>query len=95
MKESYKGEDFFIRETEKYLRNIAIYFIFRYFLKSCYDGEIVPYINLMTISIFILAFLFSKGDFSLENCSEIAKNFSKEIEYSKENLEALSFETLF
>lgn len=95
MKEKINGEDFFIRETEKYLRNIAIYFIFRYFLKSCYDGEIVPYISLMTTSIFILAFLFSKGDLSLENCSEIAKNFSKEIEYSEENVEALSFETLF
>lgn len=95
MKEKINDEDFFIRETEKYLRNIAIYFVFRYFLKSVYDGEIIPYINLMTISVFILAFLFSKGDLSLENCSEIAKNFSKEIEYSEENLEALSFETLF
>lgn len=95
MKEKINGEDFFIRETEKYLRNIAIYFVFRYFLKSVYDGEIVPYINLMTMSVYILAFLFSKGDLSLENCSEIAKNFSKEIEYSEENLEALSFETLF
>lgn len=94
MKESFNGEDFFIRETEKYLRNIAIYFIFRYFLKACYDGEIVAYINLMAISVFILAFLFSKGDFSLENCSEIAKNFSKEIEYSEENTEALSYENL-
>lgn len=95
MKEKINDEDFFIRETEKYLRNIAIYFIFRYFLKACYDGEIVPYINLMTTSVFILAFLFSKGDLSLGNCSIIAKNFSKEIEYSEENLEALSFETLF
>ncbi|MBQ5315129.1 MAG: flagellin lysine-N-methylase [Oscillospiraceae bacterium] len=94
MKEKINDEDFFIRETEKYLRNIAIYFVFRYFLKSCYDGDIIPYINLMTMSVFILAFLFSKGDLSLKNCSEIAKNFSKEIEYSEENLEALSFETL-
>ena len=30
-------------------------------------------------------------DFSLENCSLIAKNFSKEIEYSDENVEALSY----
>lgn len=91
-KKSYKGEDFFIRETDKYLRNIAIYFIFRYFLKSVYDDEIMPYINLMTISVFILAFLFANGkDFSLETCSEIAKNFSKEIEYSEENVEAISY----
>lgn len=89
MKESYKGEDFFIKETDKYLRNTAIYFVFRYFLKSVYDGEILPYINLMAISVFILAFLFYKSDHSLKTCSQIAKNFSKEIEYSEENVEAI------
>ena len=94
VKNDRTNEDFFIKETDKYLRNIAIYFVFRYFLKSVYDGEIVPYINLMAISVFILAFLFSKGDLSLENCSFIAKNFSKEIEYSEENTEALSYENL-
>ena len=84
-------EKIFVPKTEKYLRNIAVYFIWRYFLKSVYDGEIILKINLMATSVCLLSFLFSKSDFSLENCSLIAKNFSKEIEYSDENVEALSY----
>lgn len=71
--------------------NIAVGVILGYFLKSVYDGEIILKINLMATSVCLLAFLFSKSDFSLENCSLIAKNFSKEIEYSDENVEALSY----
>lgn len=91
MKESITDEKIFVPKTEKYLRNIAVYFIWRYFLKSVYDGEIILKINLMATSVCLLSFLFSKSDFSLENCSLIAKNFSKEIEYSDENVEALSY----
>lgn len=88
----FSGEDFFIPETEFYLRNTAVYFIWRYFLKSVYDGEISHKTNLMATSVFILSYLFfHKGDFSPEALSEIAKNFSKEIEYSEENLEELGY----
>ncbi len=92
MRESVNSDEkIFVPKTDKYLRNIAVYFIWRYFLKSVYDGEITPKINLMATSVCLLSFLFSKSDFSLENCSFIAKNFSKEIEYSDENVDELSY----
>ena len=88
--EIFSEREIFAPETDGYLRNIAVYFIWRYFMKSVYDGEISPKINLMAISVAVLSFLFSYGgDFSVDACSLIAKNFSKEIEYSEENLYAL------
>lgn len=88
--ENFSERDIYSPETDGYIRNIAVYFVWRYFMKSVYDGEISPKINLMAISVAVLSFLFSyEGDFSVDACSLIAKNFSKEIEYSEENLYAL------
>lgn len=88
--ENFSEQDIYLPETDGYLRNIAVYFVWRYFMKSVYDGEISPKINLMAISVAVLSYLFLyEGDFSVNASSLIAKNFSKEIEYSEENLYAL------
>lgn len=79
------------RDANSYLKNIAVYFIWRYFMKSLFDYEVYSKVWLAVIStlfierMFILAYSEGKG-LTLERCSILAKNYSKEIEYSEENL---------
>ena len=73
-------------EVYSYLKNICVYLIWRYFLKGVFSGEILSYIKLMAISFIVLKDMLSKSDLSFESCAEIAKNYSKEIEYSEDNL---------
>ena len=84
-------------ETDKYdtyLKNIAIYFIWRYFLKGVYDEEILSKVRLMAVSIAMIKLMYLEAEFSeempdAEKCSMLAKNYSKEIEYSQENLDKI------
>lgn len=83
-------------DTEQYLRNIAVYFIWRYFMKAVFDEDVIPQISLTAISITVIAYLFehnrtADGILTLESCAETAKAYSKEIEYSPENCEAVQF----
>lgn len=78
------------KNYETYLRNLAIYFIWRYFLKSAYDFDVLTRINLMINSVCALGYLFEQGkDFSLDSCATLAKSFSKEVEYSDINVDLL------
>lgn len=79
----------------KYLENIAVYFVWRYFLKGVFDEEILSRIKLMAVSVAVIGFMFAckwleQGSITLNDCAEIAKNYSKEIEYCEENLDALA-----
>ncbi len=81
-------------ETEKYLRNIAVYFIWRYFMKGAFDGEILSRVKLMAVSVAIIGYMYlckwlENGTLTHNDCVRLAKNYSKEIEYSEENLEAV------
>lgn len=82
-------------EEIKYLRNIAVYFIWRYFLKGVFDEEFLSKIKLAAVSIAVLGYMFccckhEKGILTLSDCIEITKNYSKEIEYCEENLNKLA-----
>ena len=82
-------------QIDDYLKNVAIYFIWRYFLKGTFDFEILSKVKLMVISIAVIrCMLFCEWleneDISLEQCINIVKNYSEEIEYSEENLELLA-----
>lgn len=82
------------QEIWGYLKNISIYFIWRYFLKGVFDEEIISKISFMAISIAILKVLYfgtwiETGDLTLENCINITKKYSEEIEYSDENLQKI------
>lgn len=70
----------------KYLKNISVYFIWRYFLKGVFSGEVLSSVKLMATSFVVLRDMFSKSDMSFEQCALIAKNYSKEVEYSEDNL---------
>ncbi|MBO5937496.1 MAG: flagellin lysine-N-methylase [Clostridia bacterium] len=81
-------------KVDLYLKNIAVYFIWRYFLKGVYDEEIISKVMLMAISVAMIKLMYKKALLSgealaLENCSLLAKNYSKETEYSEENLEKI------
>lgn len=82
------------KETDLYLKNIAVYFIWRYFLKGVYDEEILSKVVLMAISVAMIKLMYKNAALSEESlcgdiCSQLAKNYSKEIEYSEENLEKI------
>ena len=77
-----------------YLKNIAVYFVWRYFLKGVYDEEIISKIMLMAVSIAMIKLMYLHKHLSLtaltdEICSITAKSYSKETEYSEENLEKI------
>lgn len=81
-------------EAEKYLRNIAVYFIWRHFLKGTFDGEIFSRTCLALSAVLVISVLWidrwlDEDELSTEDCAEMAKNFSKEIEYNEENLSAM------
>ena len=82
------------KEVERCLKNIAVYFIWRYFLKGVYDDEIISKTFLMALSVVTIKLMFEREiqsgeSLDSEKCSQLAKNYSKEIEYSEENLEML------
>lgn len=77
-----------------YLQNISVYFIWRYFLKGVFDNDIISKVKLMVISITIIKTLYfckwlETGVLTLNDCINISKNYSKEIEYSEDNLYAI------
>lgn len=80
--------------VEQYLCNIAVYFIWRYFMKGTFDSEIVSRVKLMAVSVAVIGYMYlckwlESGTLSHEDCAQLAKNYSKEFEYSEENLEAM------
>lgn len=81
-------------DVSLYLENIALYFIWRYFLKGVFTGEFLSYVKVMAVSIAVIEYFFrcfikKNGYLSFENCVDIVKNYSKQVEYSEENMENL------
>lgn len=74
-------------EQESYIRNIGVYFIWRYFMKGVFDEEIYSRVTLAVMSMVVVRIMFgAETETNLEHCSILAKNYSKEIEYSEENI---------
>lgn len=76
-------------EYEKYIRNIGIYFIWRYFMKGVFDEEILSKVKLAVISMAVTGYIFTAENADFEKSVILAKNYSKEIEYSEENLNTI------
>lgn len=82
------------REHIPYLRRIAAYFLFRYVMKSVYDGNVLGYAVFSVLSVIFTGQLFrcgavGRGKCGFAECADIAKNYSKETEYCEENMEKL------
>lgn len=78
-------------EVEDYLKNISVYFIWRYFLKGIFDGDILSKVKLMYVSCLVLRYLFfckwfECSNLGLEDCINIVKKYSEEVEYCEDNL---------
>ena len=63
---------------------------------AVFDADVISKINLTVISVTVIAYLFEyqrkeNENLTLESCSEIAKAYSKEIEYNEDNCEAVQF----
>lgn len=81
-------------ESDLYFKNIAVYFIWRYFLKGVYEEEIFSKVMLSAVCTAMIKLMLIKEKVSgslptAEHLSLLAKNLSKEIEYSQENLEKI------
>ncbi len=76
-----------------YLKNIAEYFIWRYYTKDSVSQDYVVSTIFAVVSVCVIALLWEmkwlENGLTEDDCIEIAKNYSKEIEYSTENVEKL------
>ena len=72
--------------------HLAVYFVYRYMLKSVYDGDVLGKIKLMAASVLLIAWLdiahwHAAHAFCKADQVRLAKRYSKEIEYCEENLQ--------
>lgn len=88
-KEAISTSDFFRfldEGAKKYFTNLLCYFIHRYFL--CDEADYVQSMSFAVASaLLILAIFYVGGDYTVESIVAEAKNFSKNVEYSEENVE--------
>ncbi len=72
-----------------YQRNLLIYYIYRYFLKGTFDGEILSKVKLAAVSTAVISYLVSRNKADFTETVNICKLFSKQTEYSQENIDML------
>ena len=85
--ESWETRSPWLRTHGQFLQNLAVYLCFRYFLRACLDGDVAGrcrFIVSACLTVLALA-LTEDGPFPL-----LAKDYSKEMEYSEEALDAIS-----
>lgn len=81
-------------ETELYLENVAVYFIWRHFLKGVFSEEFYSAVFFTALSCEVIRFLsvccyHEDGKFDITDFIRIAKDYSKETEYSEKNMSVL------
>ena len=90
-----------VQEREREYINLTAYFVFRYFMKAAYDHDVYGKAQLITANYLVLQemdFLrwIQNGEkYGFEDRMELIHIFSREVEYSEENLEDLAEEFLF
>ncbi len=84
------GEEQQKPDISVYQKNLLIYFIYRYFLKGVFDGEILSKVKLAVVSTAVISYIIRKSSGDFADIIDICKLFSKQIEYSQENIDLLS-----
>jgi lysine-N-methylase len=84
-----------IQERDYEYEHLAVYFVYRYFMKCRTDGDIYSKGCLAVFCILLIRILdtvkyIENGGLSKEDRVQNAKDCSKEIEYSEENLALLA-----
>ena len=77
------------RDITLYQRNLLIYYIYRYFLKGTFDGEILSKVKLACVSTAVISYLAARERADFCGTVNICKLFSKQTEYSRENIDLL------
>ena len=82
---------------ESYMEHLMSYFIYRYLMKSCEDNNLIDKVKFAILSCLIIEQMneYCKRNHILKTPQEIARIYSKEIEYSQENMEIIFEELLF
>ncbi len=80
--------------------HLTVYLIFRYFLKAAFDGDALGRLTQAVGMVLTIAALGAwqwqqTGTFSLADQIEVARQYSKEVEYSDDNMETLAEAFLF
>ena len=75
-----------LKQEEHYIINLCRYFLWRYFLKGVFDGEILSKVRFAVVSPLIIRLLCGE-DRSFASWLENSKLYSKQMEYSDENRE--------
>lgn len=78
--------------------HLAVYFLYRYFMQAVYQEDITSPVTFTVLSVLIIALAdreryLRTGEFTIEDRYEIARRYSKEIEYCTENMDALADES--
>lgn len=81
------------RQVYEY-EHFSVYLLYRYFMEALFDGDVLGKIKFLVMSVLIVRLMdidcYQKGmAFSQWNRIQITKQYSKEIEYCTENMEAL------
>ena len=81
-------------ESNRYLQNIVIYFVWRYMMQSIDDGDLMGHLGFAAGSTAVIRYLFAchlteHGALTQADCIRIAVNYAKEIEYAEENRMAM------
>lgn len=68
------------------LENLAVYFVFRYFITAAYDGNLIDKSRLAAVSLIAVSRLQAASG---EDIVQTAQKFSKEVEHSANNMDKL------
>lgn len=82
---------------DSYVEHLMSYFVYRYFMKSCEDDNLIDKVKFAILSSLIIVKMneYCQEHDMLRSPVEIARIYSKEIEYSQENMETIFEELLF
>ena len=74
---------------DSFMLRVIIYFVNRYFPKICEDGDAVGWCGFINLCALVCLRLLKLAGEDMDRCIEYLKEFSKEIEYCEENVDAL------
>lgn len=98
--DQHKAFDHYYKDSMYKFKNILVYFIFRYFMKSIFDYDISAKIKIAIMSMIMIKELavvrfIENGQFTEVDMVDISHMYSKDVEHLEQNIEALQeiFET--
>ncbi len=93
--------DICLGEREAEYRNLLKYYLFRYFMEAAYDHDVFGKLQLMATNYLVIRemdavrFIENGENFSFQDRIDVVHIFSREVEYSEDNLETLAEEFMF